>query len=737
MEHEDGFWKGGTDVKLYWRFLASYLCVCLIPLVFSLMLIGNMQQDIQQSIAKEQEITLRNAQDNLESTLADASNTLELFSENEQLRSLASLETVEGADLHNMLGILRGLEVFSEQRPSYVRCIVYFPKNGYLITDKSTYHPDLAGVSTWDLGIEYQTVLDALKSSGVSVTVHTVNPDDKGNGYLLVTKSCYDKSYKMPYARLGILIQLEKEESFLNTDTTKMFVLENDGTFFCGSPYAKEIPQPLEELETAQGTVQAGGENWIYSVRSAQNLSGLRYGLLFLSSAYYGPLRTSWLQLAAELIFIVAMGVGLAVFLSRRTWTPIQNVLPFVKKSSGQEQEDYHSLTELSQALTDFAQDREQMMEQLMASEQRDNDLTLWRYLLGFTQDVSCLSHYLEESQPFRMLSFSPVMTEKASEEELSALMEELYKALEHAFLDRENGVCLTVGTATVIVLVQNHADLEEIRQKTAQAQQETGCLLVCYASDVCLRLSDAPEAWNLVKRACGQDSFWGNSQRSGVWLARELLEYSGYFKDFPQHRKQLVGALATGRLEKIQKSLETLLQEDILNSALPIGLIRHRCGSVIETFFPYLSEEDQGRAVRVISSGTAEQMRQGLLDLCLCLDFPDASEKPEEKGSQLVNQVQEFIRENYQDPFLNVSLIADKLNRNLSTLSHQYKDLTGHGLLEEVHTVRLEAAKNLLKEGKTVRETAELTGYGDSRALIRAFKRYEGSTPGQYVDKK
>ena len=56
---------------------------------------------------------------------------------------------------------------------------------------------------------------------------------------------------------------------------------------------------------------------------------------------------------------------------------------------------------------------------------------------------------------------------------------------------------------------------------------------------------------------------------------------------------------------------------------------------------------------------------------------------------------------------------------------------------MEDLHAVRLEAAKKLLKEGKTVRETAELTGYGDSRALIRAFKRYEGSTPGQYIDKK
>ena len=288
-----------------------------------------------------------------------------------------------------------------------------------------------------------------------------------------------------------------------------------------------------------------------------------------------------------------------------------------------------------------------------------------------------------------------------------------------------------------MIVLVQNTVDLEEIRQKAAQVQQETGHPLVCYVSDVCSHLADAPDAWNLVKRACGQDSFWQQTRRSGVWLAKELLEYPRYFKDFPLHRKQFLNALAAGKPEKVRKPLETILQEDLLDSTLPIELIRHRCGSLIEAMLPYLEEEDRNRAVDVISAPTAEEMQKGLRQLADRLNLPDQSGKPEEKGSQLVSQVQEFIRENYQDPFLNVSLIADKLDRNLSTLSHQYKDLTGRGLLEELHTVRLEAAKNLLKEGKTVRETAELTGYGDSRALIRAFKRYEGSTPGQFVDKK
>ena len=78
--------------------------------------------------------------------------------------------------------------------------------------------------------------------------------------------------------------------------------------------------------------------------------------------------------------------------------------------------------------------------------------------------------------------------------------------------------------------------------------------------------------------------------------------------------------------------------------------------------------------------------------------------------------------------------MIAGYLNMNLSTLSHQYKAAAGCGLLDELHAVRLENAKKLLSEGASVKEAAERSGYADQRALIRAFKRYEGMTPGQYA---
>ena len=129
----------------------------------------------------------------------------------------------------------------------------------------------------------------------------------------------------------------------------------------------------------------------------------------------------------------------------------------------------------------------------------------------------------------------------------------------------------------------------------------------------------------------------------------------------------------------------------------------------------------------------TAREMEAGLRELFDGISWEPKSELSELKR-ELTGSVREFIRANYQDQALNASMIADHLGMNLSTLSHQYKAATGCGLLDELHAVRLEAAKKLLTEGASVRETAERTGYADPRALIRAFKRYEGITPGQYA---
>lgn len=97
------------------------------------------------------------------------------------------------------------------------------------------------------------------------------------------------------------------------------------------------------------------------------------------------------------------------------------------------------------------------------------------------------------------------------------------------------------------------------------------------------------------------------------------------------------------------------------------------------------------------------------------------------------MDAVQDYIRSNYMDINLSVSAIAARFNVSVPHLSRTFKSCLGTGILEYIHMLRVDKAKELLAAGKSVEFTAELTGYLDAQALRRAFKRQEGITPGQY----
>ena len=115
-------------MKLYRRILASYLCVCLIPLAFSILIALNMQQEAQKTVIKDQGTSLHTAQTTLESCLADASNTLDILSQNGLLQSLAIRQSLNAQDLYAMREIIQVLAIASEKRASYVCSFAYFPK---------------------------------------------------------------------------------------------------------------------------------------------------------------------------------------------------------------------------------------------------------------------------------------------------------------------------------------------------------------------------------------------------------------------------------------------------------------------------------------------------------------------------------------------------------------------------------------------------------------------------------
>lgn len=111
-------------------------------------------------------------------------------------------------------------------------------------------------------------------------------------------------------------------------------------------------------------------------------------------------------------------------------------------------------------------------------------------------------------------------------------------------------------------------------------------------------------------------------------------------------------------------------------------------------------------------------------------------SENGENRKPYWLDEVIAYVNQNYSSIDLSVDIIADKFNISSAHLSRTFKKFTGVNLSDYIHTVRIEKVKNLLENSNySVKEIAEMTGYLDSKALIRVFKNYVGTTPSKYRD--
>ena len=101
-----------------------------------------------------------------------------------------------------------------------------------------------------------------------------------------------------------------------------------------------------------------------------------------------------------------------------------------------------------------------------------------------------------------------------------------------------------------------------------------------------------------------------------------------------------------------------------------------------------------------------------------------------------LVQQVQEFIEENFRQP-IQVNRLADMVNITPRTLNRRFQAAVTMRPIEYIQAVRIEQAKRLLELGDvTIKSLAEQVGYDDISSFTRLFKRATELTPKEYQDK-
>ena len=96
------------------------------------------------------------------------------------------------------------------------------------------------------------------------------------------------------------------------------------------------------------------------------------------------------------------------------------------------------------------------------------------------------------------------------------------------------------------------------------------------------------------------------------------------------------------------------------------------------------------------------------------------------------VDKVKEFLRSRLADEVA-IADLAKRLGSSPSSVSHKYKALTGESPMRTLISMRVEAVKELLARGESLKSIAALTGFYDEFHLSKTFKRLTGRTPSLF----
>ncbi|NMA95677.1 MAG: helix-turn-helix transcriptional regulator, partial [Clostridiales bacterium] len=102
--------------------------------------------------------------------------------------------------------------------------------------------------------------------------------------------------------------------------------------------------------------------------------------------------------------------------------------------------------------------------------------------------------------------------------------------------------------------------------------------------------------------------------------------------------------------------------------------------------------------------------------------------------NTRLVEQILKFINENYHDMDLSLTLLADEFNISDVYLSTFFKEQTGENFYTYLQELRIQNAKDLLKQtDMPVAEIVSTIGYSSYNTFAKAFKRIVGMTATDY----
>ncbi|HEX2945398.1 MAG TPA: AraC family transcriptional regulator [Clostridia bacterium] len=643
---------------------------------------------------------------------------------------------------------------------------VYFNHSGYMLSGTKTIDKDDVATVMVGLGFAKDKWQDYLKTNQ-SNNYHIIDTPE-GQKLFYIQSLSFNNKNQVPLLTIIIVTKTVKITGLLNEiplppDGTVMLLGENNNALNINPNLSSSIYSDLISYENGHPRTQ----DHLVVVDMDSSISGCKY-IMALPYVYYLQ-KAEYIKTIVVIYLAVCLSLGfvLAYYFSRRNYLPLQKLKTALETediaNNGTAMDEF-SFFELK--INNLISKKEQLQRKLTDNKEITRNNILFSMLKGKQSVV----YQKESSFPdydlfFKSDNFSVILFEienggeklfKDNDEEavfpiVTILIRDVFQKVTG---DNYNAYFIECDgqIAGIVNYSQNVAD-EVLEITQYEMEQVTGAVIYHIKEHFDVSLSAALSNLHRGLKSIREAYREASDVFEYKHLKSEIIPVMRYGENgFPPHselklssflvpERQFYDLVVNGNYKGAYNILKSIIGNCAGMDITSLHMVKFRMFGLVNMMLNVLGEiktdsnikffEKMDPINRLMNANTLAELQEETL--CILDSIVQFFEKQDSSIKDKMEAVTGYINRQYYRTDLCVQLLSEKFGMSVSYLSRMYKKATGDGLLDYIHRVRVEKAKVLLAGGMSIKDVAEKVGYYNSQALIRAFKRMEGITPGQY----
>ena len=466
------------------------------------------------------------------------------------------------------------------------------------------------------------------------------------------------------------------------------------------------------------------------------------YVTLMPVNSVMGKVWNAQLMFFIGLIFVMVLGSVVIFYSMRINYQPIRQLRINIEKIFKNPAHDLDEIETVREAIDYLSHQNQRLNSEMKNHLGAIKDSLIFSLLKGQIESIDAFNEYGKElglkfTNPIFQVAIISIHTKDYTNYFGKKMFIELLKKcippqIEYYCRDHIE------SNQYILIFASKEGEEESFRKVLErlkdEAKEEFDILITIGVGNPCRTLELIPRSYIDASTALKYRFIKGNGEVIFIDVIQTQWEH---FEVYPQEEiKLLKQFIKQGNTEKIEESIESI-RATMKGREIPVFVARGICfdiiSEVLQTEGGTITKNKYPDIFLLETFETIEEFLDIIKEICLEI-CTKIQENKDQSEIDLIDQIMEYIIQNYDDCNFTIQEVADHFGMKISYLSQYFKAQTDRTILEYTTMLKIEKAKHLLlTTNLPLNYVAEEVGYYNVSSFIRRFKQITEVTPGEY----